>query len=308
MSLPELKVPPSARGGILAIGNFDGVHRGHQAMVKEVARIAEANGHASVIVTFAPHPITILKPTVDLPTLTSIGDRKRLLKSFGADEVVVLPTTAELLEMSPVEFFTDVILRRFEARGVVEGPDFRFGKNRSGDVTTLRMLCDQHKLSMHVIDVVESNGQVISSSQIRRLIQAGQIREANSSLGHNFCVSGTVSRGAKRGRTIGFPTANLTKVEAMLPLDGVYAGRCELNGRHHAVAVSIGPNPTFAEGDRKVECHVIGFNGDLYGIQMTVQLVARLRDVQAYSTTDALVAAISADVEECSRVVNTIME
>ncbi|MEZ6124212.1 MAG: bifunctional riboflavin kinase/FAD synthetase [Planctomycetaceae bacterium] len=299
MSVPDLSVPKSALSGIVTIGNFDGVHRGHQAMLATVRAQADAFGCATVAVTFDPHPASVLRPDVLLPRLTTISRRTQLLRSFGADHVVVLPVTRSLLQMSPELFFAEIVVGQLHSRGVVEGPDFRFGKDRAGDTTTLQQLCATAGVAVNVIAPAVSDGAMISSTQIRHLLTAGRIEQANCLFGHRYAVAGTVTHGAGRGRLLSFPTANLEQIDVLIPSDGVYAGACRIRQACYPVAVHIGHNPTFEDGARKVECHLIGFTGDLYDQRLEVEFLKELRPLQKFSGPEQLSHQIHADIAAC---------
>ncbi|MEQ9412088.1 MAG: riboflavin biosynthesis protein RibF [Fuerstiella sp.] len=299
MPLSELQVPSSAQGGIITIGNFDGVHRGHQAMLASLRTAAGQGGFPAVALTFDPHPVTVLNPEIRLPRLTSIQTRTRLLKKFGADEVVVLPVNRQLLDMNPEDFFHRVVCDQLSAAGMFEGPDFRFGKDRRGDVDVLRHLCAERGMTLFVQQAVRAGEDMISSTRIRRMMESADFNGAVELLGHPYTISGLVEKGSARGRTIGFPTANLSAFECLLPADGVYAARCCLDGRDYAAALNIGANPTFREGSRKVECHIAGFSGDLYGRRLNVDILRRLRKLRRFEGEQALKEAIERDVSMC---------
>ncbi|MGB4739272.1 MAG: bifunctional riboflavin kinase/FAD synthetase [Fuerstiella sp.] len=302
MTWSGLNVPPSAKGGIVTIGNFDGVHRGHQAMLTAVRGCALDASSPVVVVTFDPHPVNILRPQIELPRLSSLKTRTELLKRFGADEVVVLHVDNDLLGMDPQTFFKQVVIHQLEATGVVEGPDFRFGKDRLGDTTVLKQLCEQNGLRLQVISAVRHDAEMISSTRIRSLISGGRLIDAVNLLGHSYTITGQVSHGAGRGTTLGIPTANLESIAELLPADGVYAGRCVLNGKPYACAVNIGPNPTFNDSTRKLECHVIDFAGDIYGQAMAVDLLSELRELHSFDSQEALVTQINHDVLRCRQI------
>ena len=298
----DLHVPPTATGGVVAIGNFDGVHRGHQEMLAVVKNAARAASAPAVIVTFDPHPVTVLNPQVNLPRLSTICTRTALLTRYGADEVVVLPVTTQLLHMTPQQFFDDVVVGRLKAVSMVEGPDFRFGKDRTGDTELLKQMCAAAGMRLQVISAVRTEDQLISSTVIRGLIAAGDVRAAVDLLGHEYTMTGVVAHGAGRGRTLGFPTANLENTEVLLPADGVYAGAIQLEDKRHPVAVSIGPNPTFGDDCRKVECHVIDFSGDLYGKTVSIDLIADVRKLTPFDSVEQLTAQIEKDIARCRQI------
>jgi riboflavin kinase/FMN adenylyltransferase len=297
----QITVPEPLRNCCLTLGNFDGVHRGHRQILSAVRRLADDLEVPAVAVTFSPHPLALLRPGGAPPVITSIAERTRLLLASGVDRVFVLPVTAQLLQMTAVEFFDSVLLTSFSARGIVEGPNFHFGRGRDGNAALLRTLCQRSGVTFVEVPSLDDSTGMISSSRIRELLAAGQLGEAVSQLGHPLRVTGEVTTGAQRGRTLGFPTANLAGIEGMLPANGVYGGRCEVGGSRFAVAISLGPNPTFAEERQKVECHLVGFSGDLYGQRLSVDLLTEIRPLRSFASVDELRAQITADVEAVIR-------
>lgn len=306
MTSLELHVPETAHRGVVTIGNFDGVHRGHQAMLSAVQACATELNCPAVVVTFDPHPVTVLRPDVKLPRLSTIAERTRLLKQHGADEVIVLPVCRQLLDMTPAQFFREIVVAQLRPAGMVEGPDFRFGKDRAGDTKTLREFCEAEAIKLTVIDPVCNAETMISSTQIRKLLAAGDVAAANELLGHTYSIAGCVRRGAGRGRTLGFPTANLEDIENLLPANGVYAARCDIDSRRYPVAMSIGPNPTFDDHTRKVECHIVDYSGDLYDNMFSLSLVAQIRELVAFENVDALKRQINTDVATCVAAINLL--
>ena len=278
----------SFRGGYASIGNFDGVHRGHQAMLNALTSRSRSDGVPAVAVTFDPHPIALLRPEATPPPLTSIDYRAELLGRYGVDVTVVIPTDRQLLSLTAEEFFDRVVRGELHAKGLVEGPNFFFGRNRSGNVTVLRSLCAAHGLAFDVVPPVTVDEQLVSSSVIRSLIEAGDIGHAVRLLGHPYRIRGTVGRGAERGRTLGFPTANLFNVATLTPGNGVYAALVHTTEGRRATAVNVGPNPTFGEAARKIEAHILDFDGDLYGRTLDIDFVGRIRDVKRFASVDEL--------------------
>jgi riboflavin kinase/FMN adenylyltransferase len=299
MTILDFHVPGSACEGCIAIGNFDGVHRGHAVMLQQLRSLGREIAGPAVAITFDPHPIAVLRPEFTPPVLTTIEDRKALLRQAGADEVIVLPVTSGLLEMTAEQFFRDVVVGKFKARGVVEGPNFHFGKDRRGDVNLLQELCRSRGIQCHIAKSFDEAGSMVSSSRIRELICARAMAGAVELLGHPYRLSGVVRHGAGRGRTIGFPTANLAEIQTLLPAHGVYAGATEISGNRYPVAVSIGPNPTFGEHREKVECHIDGFSGNLYDQKLAIDLLKEVRALQSFSSVDELIFQIRSDVEVC---------
>jgi riboflavin kinase/FMN adenylyltransferase len=291
---PPAEVP--VRGGLVSIGNFDGVHRGHQAMIARLVALARAANRPAVAVTFDPHPLSLLRPDALPPGLTTLPDRASLLRECGVDAVVVLPTSWDLLRLSATEFFEQIVRQQLHAAGLVEGPNFCFGKDRGGNVTLLRQLCQQAGMTFDVIEPVTIDGQWVSSSVIRSLLVAGDVNDAVALLGRPYRLTGQVVTGSRRGATLGFPTANLADVPTVVPGPGVYAGRTILDNRSFAAAIHIGPNPTFGEAGGKVEVHVIDYAGDLYGQPLSVEFHRRLRDVRRFESVDELRRQLTDDI------------
>jgi riboflavin kinase / FMN adenylyltransferase len=291
--------PPKVRGGVLAVGNFDGVHRGHAALLSA----AQVLGRPVVAVTFDPHPLVLLAPEKYQPPLTTVAERTRLLHRVGADHVVVLQTTPELLALSPDDFFERIVGRALGARGMVEGFNFRFGRDRAGSNDTLRALCRAAGIEFREVPAFTLGGRPVSSSRVREALVTGDVAGAAELLDRPYRVTGTVGTGARRGRALGFPTANLERVETILPADGVYAVAVETGAGRFAGAAHIGPNATFGEQARTLEVHLLDFAGDLYGQSLSVDFIARLRGTQKFAGVDALVEQMKRDVAEARRIV-----
>lgn len=289
--------PAECTGGAVTVGNFDGVHRGHQALVAAARAQADSARGPAVVVTFDPPPHQVLHPGSERPPLTTISHRAELLHALGADHVVVLRTSLALLALSPEAFFEDVLGRQLGARAIVEGYDFRFGRGRAGTNDTLRALCGTAGVSFEEVPQLTFNGEPVSSSRVRSALEKGDVARGAELLNRDYQIVGLVIAGAKRGRTIGFPTANLGDVPTVLPGNGVYAVRATVEGRAWPAAANIGPNPTFGEDARKIEVHLLDFAGDLYGKPMLVEFVARLRDTRPFNGVDELVAQLKRDVE-----------
>jgi riboflavin kinase/FMN adenylyltransferase len=287
----------------LTIGNFDGVHLGHAALVRRARACAGPDGRV-VVMSFWPHPITVLRPERAPDTLTPFERRTELLQALGADEVVRIEPSKELLGLAPEEFIRRVVAEHAPTC-IVEGADFRFGRARAGDVELLARLGADLGFRAEVVQPVRvaTADQLVaeaSSTLVRWLISEGRVRDAARVLGRPHEVRGVVVEGAKRGRDIGFPTANLAS-DAMLPADGVYAGVARLpGGERLPAAVSVGSNPTFGDESRRLEAHLIDWNGpvDDYGWPLTVELVAWLRDQITYRGVEPLIEQIRRDIAD----------
>lgn len=300
--------PEKYRGGYVAIGNFDGVHRGHQSMIAQLTKRAAAANVPAVVLTFDPHPIMLLKPEVVPPRLSTLKTKAELLIGYGVDCVIAYPTNTVLLNLTPEQFFQQIVLDELQAKGMVEGPNFYFGKNRSGNTDTLRTLCEQHGLTLDIATAYEWEGKHVSSSAIRKRLSQGEFQRAVEKLGHPYCLTGKVTQGEGRGRHLGFPTANLTGITTLLPQEGVYAGYSLLEGKRYAAAVNIGANPTFDTDEQKVEVHLLDYSGDLYDQELSVELLAHLRPVQTFKSVDELTAQIAQDLQTTRQVVASAVE
>jgi riboflavin kinase/FMN adenylyltransferase len=255
-----------------------------------------------VVVTFDPPPHQVLHPGTERPPLTTVPHRAELLHAAGADHVVVLRTSPALLALSPEAFFEDVLAKQLGAKALAEGYDFRFGRGRAGTNATLRALCAPAGLAFQEVPPFKVNDEPVSSSRVRAALVRGDVQRANELLGRAYRIAGAVVTGARRGRTIGFPTANLGDVGTVVPGNGVYAVRATVDGAAHPAAANIGPNPTFGEDARKIEVHLIGFAGDVYGKRVGVEFVARLRETMAFNGPGELVAQLKQDVEHAKAV------
>lgn len=293
---------PSLRRGAVSIGNFDGVHRGHARIVERLVERAAQLGRAAVVFTFEPHPVRILRPEQAPPPLTWTERKAELLAQLGVDAVVAYPTDASLLALPAEEFFQRIVREQLDARVLVEGPNFRFGRARAGDVELLRRLCDHADMQLDVVEPVMLDGAIVSSSRVREAIQSGEIELANRMLTQPYRIRGMVVHGTGRGAKLGFPTANLDAIDTLLPALGVYAARAITGQRCWPAAVHIGPNPTFGESSVKVEVHVIGFDGVLYGQPLEVDFLARLRGVERFGSPEQLRDRLLRDVAQAREI------
>lgn len=290
-----------ARQGVVAVGNFDGVHLGHAALIEQARCLAHSTEGPVVLVTFDPHPLQLLAPERFQPVLTTADDRAELLRQAGADYVVTLQTDVDLLNLSAGEFFDRILVGQFQAKGIVEGFNFRFGHDRAGSIDTLRELCRQAEISFHIVEPILIDGAIVSSSRVRQALEAGNVPCAQHLMNRPYRIRGVVVEGAKRGRTIGFPTANIGSVLTLIPAEGVYAVRAHIQGRSWPGAANVGPNPTFGEQVRKIEVHLIGFDGDLYGQSVAVDFIQRLRLTQKFAGVAELVEQLKRDVEQARK-------
>jgi len=297
------QLPPSALGGAVAIGNFDGVHRGHQRIIERLIARAEAAGGPSLVFTFDPHPVRLLRPEQCPPPLTWTERKAELLEDLGVEWVVAYPTDLALLGLSARAFYDRIVCGALRARALVEGPNFSFGRDREGDVAQLARWAADTGIALEVVPPVAESGAIVSSSRIRELLAAGAAAEAARLLGRPYRIRGMVTHGAGRGATLGFPTANLEAIDTLLPSPGVYAGTAFAAGETCAAAIHLGPNPTFGQGRPKVEVHLIDRQAALYGLPLEVEFLTRLRDVVAFPSVEALVQQLQRDVDQARHVV-----
>lgn len=286
----------------LAIGNFDGVHCGHQALLREVCARARARGAIPAVLTFTPHPARLFAPDRAPPLIMSLARRLELLAAAGIELAIVEPFTRAFAAIEADAFVCDVLARDIGVRDVVVGYDFSFGRGRAGDASRLRELGHTQGIEVAVIPPVAIAGHPCSSTAIRALVAAGRPADAAPLLGRAFELEGRVVRGAARGKALGFPTANVVPEGELLPKLGIYAARATildgpLAGTTRSAALSVGKNTTFTDADAvSVEAYLLDFDGDLYDRRLRLELGARLRDEQRFDSIDALIAQITADV------------
>jgi len=301
------EVPGDWGRSVVTIGIFDGVHRGHQAIVAVAARQAAAAGRPLVVVTFDPHPDEVVRPgTTRLTFLTTARRQAELLAGLGVDAVCVLPFTLEFSRLTPDEFVRAVLVDRLHAAGVVVGENFRFGHKAAGDVALLAELGAKYDFTAEGVPLLADAGRTVSSSEIRELLAAGDVAAAARDLGRPHRVEGIVARGYRRGRGLGFPTANLAIApRTAIPADGIYAGWLTLldpDGHEEErwpAAISIGTNPTFGGKDRTVEAYALDRDDlDLYGTHAAIDFAARLRGTERFDSVQALVTQMHQDVSQ----------
>jgi riboflavin kinase / FMN adenylyltransferase len=282
----------------LAIGVFDGVHLGHRALIAHLERGAREERAAAVAATFDPLPIQALAPGAPASALSDIADRVRLLKDGGADAVAIFRFDEAFAQLSADEFL-DRVRRACDVRRIVVGPDFHFGRRAEGDVDKLRQRGKRDGFTVDVVTPIQMEGAIVSSTRIRNLLLAGDVEAAARLLGRPYSLRGHVVHGAKRGRALGFPTINLAlPKERLLPRDGIYAVWAEMGEGRFKAAASLGVRPTFGGGERMLEAYLLDFSGDVYGEEVEIAFVKRLRDEIAFASAAELSLQIARDVED----------
>ncbi len=285
----------------LSIGNFDGVHRGHQALIHKLVSTAHAQGRLAGVITFDPHPIRVLHPDMSLAYLTTLDERLDLLKPLGLDFAIVYPFTSDTAR-TPADAFLQDLVAHLHLRRLWVGPDFALGHRREGDVPTLRRLGGEMGFTVEVIEPVLVEGMEVRSGHIRQALDAGKVDLAARLLGRPYWLTGKVVRGAGRGRAMGIPTANLTvPAERVIPAYGVYATWCYVAGQRMPAAANIGIRPTFDGDLPSVEAHILSFDGDLHGAEVRLEFVLRLREERRFPSVEALLAQVRWDVANTRR-------
>jgi riboflavin kinase/FMN adenylyltransferase len=293
----ELAAFSPEKDTLLTIGVFDGVHRGHQRLIAELLKQATQRHLLSGVVTFRQHPEDILTPGKILPFLTDIETRMKLLRDEGVDFIAPLSFTIRLAELSARQFIS-LLQKQLKMRGLIIGPDFALGKRREGDIESLRKLGQEMDFSLTIVPPLKINGEIVSSTTIRKAMADGDMKKVCELTGRYFSLYGRVVTGARRGESLGFPTANLDINSGQaLPPDGVYAGLARVNGKVYQSMTNIGKNPTFSNAQRTIETFLLDYSGDLYGRELSVEFVARLRDEKKFKNADELKKQLNEDME-----------
>jgi riboflavin kinase/FMN adenylyltransferase len=295
-------VPERLRGGIVALGNFDGFHRGHQAVVGRAVERARAEGRPVLVATFDPHPVRFFKPDVPPFRLTSLNQRERLFGEAGADAMLVFRFDAALAALTAEQFVAERLVGLIGAAGAVTGEDFTFGKGRGGTIEVLERLGAEHGFSVDAVAPVADGEEPVSSSRIREALQAGDCETAALLLTRPFAIEGVVEAGDQRGRTIGYPTANMQLGTYLRPRFGIYAVRGRLpGGKLLNGAANLGIRPTFEPPRELLEPYFFDFEGDLYGRTIEVELISFIRPEEKFDTIEALKARMALDCEEARK-------
>ena len=302
-------LPAETPGTVVTVGTFDGVHRGHWDVLGRIAARGRADGLASVLVTFDPHPLEVVNPAA-APRLLTVGEEKvEVVAESGIDYMAVVPFTPALQKYDAAQFVDEVLRKRFHMRELVIGYDHGFGRGRAGDVDVLRTLGAERGFAVEVVDAVTmDDGRPISSTLIRRAVAGGDLERAHRALGRLYAVSGVVRRGVKRGRTLGYPTINLPAPPArkLLPPEGVYAVRAQTPAGAFGGMMNMGPRPTFGDRETSLEVHLFGDAGTLYDAHVRVEFVARLRDTQRFPSPAALAEQLARDADDARRALTAL--
>lgn len=296
---------PPGDGTVVTVGTFDGVHRGHWTVLQEIRRRAEDSGRRSVLVTFDPHPLRIVRPEHAPPLLTTPIEKKEILAESGLDYAVFLSFTEALSRYGPRRFVEEILVERLDVRELVIGHDHGFGRDREGSPEMLRKIGAELGFAVDVVHPVGVDGEPVSSSRIRRWVQERDLAAAREGLGRPYSFRGVVVRGEQRGRELGFPTANLsiTGGDKLIPPEGIYAVRGVLRQGSWTGALHLGPRPTFKGSPPSIELHLLDFDGDIYGEEVRVDFIDFIRPIAPFTTVQALIDQIRADVDRAREVV-----
>lgn len=294
-----------SRPALVTVGAYDGIHIGHQHLLRRMATTASEQGYASVVVTFYPRPQAVLLPHLPAQHLSTPAEKIALLEQLGLDLVAMLPFTMELARTSAAQFVRDM-LTHLHMRELWVGPDFALGRNREGSLPVLQQMGRDMGFEVRVIEPFSWEGELVSSTRIRQLLAQGKVRQAAILLGRYPSLSGLVASGAQRGRRVGFPTANIAVFpQLIIPADGVYASFVWVNQLRHPAVTNIGVRPTFGAGERTVESYLFNYNGDLYGMHVKLELVEYLRPEIRFGDVNMLAAQIQADIARATDILGT---
>jgi riboflavin kinase/FMN adenylyltransferase len=291
---------------VLTLGNFDGVHLGHQAIFKRVVDRAKETGGTSIAFTFEPHPLKVLAPERSPLLLNTFHAKMKLIESSGMQIVICADFTREFAEQHPEDFARQVLVEGLGVKEVFVGYDYAFGRGREGSIASLEAMGRTHGFSVGVVEAVQVNGAVVSSSLVRDVVSSGRVDEAPLYLGRFYGIDGTVVHGENRGHQLGFPTANIQTANELLPAFGVYAVRTLVGGRTIEGVASLGVRPTFGEGPVSIEVFLFDYEGDLYGKHIEMSFIRRLRGEEKFPDAEALVRQMHRDVQQAREVLASV--
>jgi len=285
------------RNPVVTLGNFDGIHLGHRRIFEKVRQEAGKIQGESVVITFEPHPLKILYPEQCPPLLTPFKKKMMLIEKTGVDKVLCIEFTRDFAEISPSEFVTSVLVEKVGAKKIIVGYNYRFGRGKSGNVESLKETCASFGIDVEVVDALTAMDTVVSSSKIRELIKEGEVEKASALLGRDYPVIGRVIEGTRKGHDLGFPTANLDMTEELYPKPGVYAVRAKWKEQCLNGLANIGFNPTFDANVLSLEVHLLDFDREIYGDEIQVYFIKRIRDEIRFSSISELIGQIRKDIE-----------
>lgn len=292
----SLDLPVKFPNPVLTIGNYDGVHVGHRTIIEITKGKAREMGGTSMLMTFHPHPLHVLRPDKELPSITPLEEKKRLIEEAGVEVLLIVPFTEEFSHVTPEDYVKDILVRRLDIKGLVVGYDFRFGRGGRGDIEGMKKYAEAYGFFVEVVSAVTIGGEKVGSNKIRRLLRSGDIDRANLLLGRPYMVSGKVIRGEGRGRAFGFPTINLKTDFDLVPPNGVYISEVMIGNQRLQSATNIGYNPTFGGQERTIETFIFDYDGELYGKDVRLFFHVKLREEVQFESVSELRQQIEQDV------------
>jgi riboflavin kinase/FMN adenylyltransferase len=287
---------------IITLGNFDGLHLGHQALIRMVRERAKETSRTSMVVTFRPHPLKILHPDKCPPLISIYEEKIRLIEELGVDVLVKIPFTLDFAKMEPEAFVREILCRKLGAREIFVGDNYRFGRGRAGNIEMLRKLGDECGFIVRDVEQIALDGEAISSTKIRQLLRDGEVEKAARLLGRDYAITGVVIRGDGRGRQLGFPTANIAPKHAIIPSNGVYAVRLAVRDNCYTGIANIGMRPTFDKKTLSIEAYIFNFDEDIYGEEISAYFLKKIREEKKFSGIDELIAQIREDIRAARQV------
>ena len=287
---------------VLTLGNFDGVHVGHQQIFKRVIGRSAELGAPSIVYTFEPHPLKVLQPGKFFPLITTIDEKRRIIEKVGIDILICEDFTREFALKSPPDFVKEILHERLKAHEIFIGPDYRFGMRREGNAGLLKTLGKKWGIETVILDDIKMDGVEVRSTTIRTYIQSGKVREASRLLGRFYSLEGEVIRGKGRGKPLGIPTANLRPNKELFPASGIFAVWVFFQGKRFPGVLNIGTNPTFRDQELSLEVYIMDFHDEIYGENLRIEFVEKLRDEKAFSDAGALVEQIQRDIGKAREV------
>ena len=289
---------------VITLGNFDGLHLGHQELIKMVIKRAKEKGAVSLVVTFRPHPLKILAPAKCPPLISIYEEKIKLFEKMGIDVLVKIPFTVDFSSMAPEDFVKDVLCGLLGAKEIFVGYNYRFGRGREGNVQTLKRLGEKFGFTVREVQQVSLNGEVISSSKIRHLLKDGEVEHASKLLGRTYAITGIVVKGDGRGKGLGFPTANIVPKHSIIPANGVYAARLYVRDRLYDGIANIGMRPTFNKENLTIEVHVFEFNEDIYNEEVSLYFIKKIREEKKFKGADELIHQIDSDIKTAKEILS----
>lgn len=301
-SLDDLSV--RTRPAAVTVGNFDGIHLGHREMFRRLISRADDFGGDSVVVTFRPHPLKVLKPEFPLKLINTYSEKETLIEASGVHTLLVIPFDREFAAITPEEFVEQVLVKKLAMKHLIVGYDYGFGRDRRGNASLLRTLGEEFGYTLELLEPIGKDGIVYSSTAVRRTIEAGDVSGVVSLLGRHFSLAGSVVHGHHRGKGLGFPTANICTEKELLPKDGVYAVKVRVGEQLLDGACNVGTNPTFGDVSCAIEVFILDHESELYGKEVRLYFIERIRDERKFSGKDELSSAIADDVARCREILS----